>query len=833
MQRALETIDVYGEIIQATTLAQARNLLESHRPDILVADLNLVDGKAYDLFEEGTAASHPLLVMTSHGDEQMAVQAMKRGALDYVVKSPETFRQLPRLLERVWREWCHVQERAAALEALRSSERRLADIIDFLPDATFAIDTAGRVIIWNRAIERVSGVPNEELLGRGNHAHNITLYGDLRPTLVDIVLDPRLAASAVYDYLQRDGDRLIAEISMRDQTSGATRHLWGVASPLFGADGKVTGAIETVRDITEQLQDQARLRLAAAVLASTREGVLVTDASGEHIVSVNRSFVELSGYSEAEALASSPRLLQSGRHDRAFYQAMWAAIERTGYWQGEVWNRRRNGEIFPAWLGISQVRNAAGTVTNYVGVLSDISQVKHSEAQLERLAHYDPLTALPNRLLLTSRLEHAIQRAQRQQGRLAVLFIDLDRFKHVNDSLGHPTGDALLRAVAGRLGQRIRHEDTLARLGGDEFVVVLESLGRADEAGNVAQSLIDALAEPFQLEDGRPLYLGASIGISLYPEDGEEALQLLRNADTVMSQAKAQGRNSYRYYTESLTRAANQRLALESRLRRALEREEFVLHYQPQVAMADERIVGVEALVRWQDPEEGLIPPDRFIPLAEETGLIVPLGDWVMRQACRQMRQWRDAGLPPLTLAVNLSAQQFAQPGLAEQVAALLAETRLPAGCLELELTESILMQHTAHGQASLDALRALGVALSIDDFGTGYSSLAYLKRLPIDKLKIDKSFVQGIPDDRNDAEIATTVIAMARNLRLRVLAEGVETIAQRDFLHAAGCDTYQGYLFSRPVTPDVIADLCLDRTDADPATASAPFSRPDRGRLT
>ena len=693
----------------------------------------------------------------------------------------------------------------------------LADIIDFLPDAAFVVDGDGRMIIWNRTIERMTGVARGAMVGRADFEYALAFYGKRRPMLVDLVREPALVATVDYDYLQRDGDRLIAEISVRDQTSGAIRHLWGLASPLFDANGKVTGAIETLRDITEQLQDRERLRLAAAVLASIREGVLVTDASAEHIVRVNRSFVELSGYSETEALASSPRLLQSGRHDRAFYQTRWASIASSGHWRGEIWNRRKNGEIFPAWLGISQVRDAAGTVTNYVGVLSDISQVKHSEAQLERLAHYDPLTALPNRLLLTSRLEHAIQRAQRQQGRLAVLFIDLDRFKHVNDSLGHPTGDALLRAVAGRLGQRIRHEDTLARLGGDEFVVVLESLGRADEAGNVAQSLIDALAEPFQLEDGRPLYLGASIGISLYPEDGEEALQLLRNADTVMSQAKAQGRNSYRYYTASLTRAANRRLALESKLRRALEREEFVLHYQPQVAMADERIVGVEALVRWQDPEEGLIPPDRFIPLAEETGLIVPLGDWVMRQACRQMRQWRDAGLPPLTLAVNLSAQQFAQPGLAEQVAALLAETALPAGCLELELTESILMQHTAHGQASLDALRALGVALSIDDFGTGYSSLAYLKRLPIDKLKIDKSFVQGIPDDRNDAEIATTVIAMARNLRLRVLAEGVETSAQRDFLHAAGCDTYQGFLFSRPVPPEAVCVLCSPHPDPDP----------------
>ncbi|NKN32071.1 EAL domain-containing protein [Marichromatium bheemlicum] len=924
--RALEDSACFSPPRIAQTLTEALQAIAAQPPDAVIADLNLADGKAYELLPgDQQEIRYPVLVMTSQGDEQMAVQAMKAGALDYVVKSPETFTQMPRLLERVLREYGHITERTRAQEALRASERRLTDIINFLPDATFAVDAEGRVIAWNLAVERMTGVTREQIIGTGDQAYALAFYGKRRALLVDLILAPEHHPTHPYDNLQQqEGDQLTAEVFNPHLDQGRGVYLRSVASPLRDPEGRVVGAIESVRDITEpkraqqeilraygesraiteavhdtlymvdlegrllwwnkrveaetgygpetlrqlpleqlfvaadaprlkpaiaaalshgyceiegrtqtvngirsyryngvpvrdkqgevigiagvgqditeRLHDQERLRLAAAVLDNTHEGIMITDAAGKRLVVVNQAFTEISGYSETEALEHPPSLLKSGRHDRQFYQAMWASILQTGHWQGEVWNRRRNGELFPAWLTISRVRNEHGATTNYVGIFSDISQVKQSEARLEHLAHYDALTDLPNRLLLLSRLEHAIHRAARNGRKVAVLFIDLDRFKNVNDSLGHPLGDELLQVVAERLHARCRTEDTLARLGGDEFVLVLESIERPDEAGNLAQQIIELMGEPFHLSGGRELYLGASIGISLYPDNGTDTTQLLRNADTVMYQAKSQGRNTYRYYTESLTRAANARLSLESRLRRALEREELVLHYQPQVDMRTSRVTGVEALVRWEDPDAGLIPPDRFIPLAEETGLIIPLGAWVLASACRQLQAWIEAGAPPLTLAVNLSSHQFAQPDLAMHIGHELQLTGLPPELLELELTESTLMQHDRRGMETLEALRALGIALSIDDFGTGYSSLAYLKQLPIDKLKIDKSFVQGIPEDRNDAEIAATIIAMARNLNLRVLAEGVETEAQRDFLRRAGCDAYQGYLFSRPL---------------------------------
>jgi len=932
IRRSLESGEQFACIRVATSLAEARRCIVEASPDVVIADLNLCDGKAYDLINDQPDPGFPLLVMTSHGDEQMAVQALKAGALDYVVKSPETLAQIPRLVERVLREWGHIRERAQAQRALRESERRLMDIIDFLPDPTFAVDREGHLIAWNHALERITGRDKSRVLGQHIHTQYSAFYDTPHPTLLDAVLNPKVDFSADYDYIKRDGDQIVAEIFSSRLNDGKGAHLWIVAAPLFNTDRELVGAIESIRDISDTKQAQIELqqaygetraiteavhdilymvdrsgrliwwnkrleeetgcsgeslrnrpfsdffveedvkkmrnafknalnkgygeveslaltinglrtyryngvpvrdssgtiigvagvgqditasvrnheelRLAATVLKNIREGLMISDAQANKVIAINPAFTEITGYTQAEALQGTTRMLRSGRHDPAFYQAMWASIKRSGHWQGEIWNRRKNGEIFPAWLTISTVRDESGEISNYVAVLSDISKIKQSEAQLEHLAHYDPLTNLPNRLLLNSRLEHAIQRARRNNTKVAVLFIDLDRFKHVNDSLGHPVGDELLQAVARRLSGRIRSEDTLARLGGDEFVVLLESIAKPGECGLVAQMIISLMQPPFRLSDEREIFIGASVGISIYPDNGAHAIDLLRNADTAMSQAKIQGRNTYRFYMESLTRAANARLTLESKLRHALDSEEFLVHFQPQVSMSNERILGVEALVRWQDPQEGLIQPDRFIPLAEETRLIVPLGAWVLRQSCRQMRIWRDAGLPPMTIAVNLSIQQFAQRDLAVQVADILEAFDLPASCLELELTESMIMQNDAHGIDILNELQELGVGLAIDDFGTGYSSLAYLKRLPIDTLKIDKSFVDGIPNDRNDAEIATTIIAMAHNLKLSVLAEGVETPEQRIFLRDSGCDSYQGYLFSRPVPAESIEAL-------------------------
>lgn len=547
------------------------------------------------------------------------------------------------------------------------------------------------------------------------------------------------------------------------------------------------------------------LRLAATVFESIREGVVITDLE-PRIVAVNRAYTEITGYSAAQVVGKNPRIIRSGRHDKSFYQAMWSNLKEEGYWSGEIWNRRKNGEIYPQWLTISAVCTGSagndknGLCYNYVGIFTDISQIKQSEAQLAQLAHYDPLTGLPNRLLVQSRLHHAVERAQRYSLRVVTLYIDLDRFKNINDSLGHPIGDELLIKLAERLKKRLRKEDALARLGGDEFLLVLEDVKDPGESAIVAQTLIDLLATPFVLPSGHEIFINASIGISLFPDDASNVTELIQHADMAMYQAKKEGRNTYRYHTEALSIAANERLILENRLRYALTAGEFILHYQPLIDACTGHVIGVEALARWQPPDNAIVPPGKFIPIAEETGLIVPLGEWVLHTACEQGRAWIDAGLPPFVMAVNLSVRQFQSENLVELVQRILKETQLPAACLELELTESMFMGHAERSIETLNRLKALGIQLAIDDFGTGYSSLTYLKRFPIDKLKIDQSFVHGLAHDPNDREIAATIIAMARGLKLRVLAEGIESEQQLDFLRQHGCDYYQGFLFHQPV---------------------------------
>ena len=557
----------------------------------------------------------------------------------------------------------------------------------------------------------------------------------------------------------------------------------------------------------ERVRSDSNLRQAAAVFESTQEGVLITDLTPQ-ILSVNRAYCRITGYTEDEAIGRNPNMVRSGHQDIGFYQAMWRSVLETGHWQGEIWNRRKNGELFPQFLTISTVYDSEGMPTNYVGVMTDISQIKQSEHRLEHLAHYDPLTDLPNRLLIQSRLEHALERAERMRRRVAVLFIDLDRFKDINDSLGHPVGDELLKSIAQLMSSRLRDEDTLGRLGGDEFLVVLEDVNQSEDAAGVANTLIQLLEEPILLPSGHEVYVGASIGISLYPDDGDSVTGLIQHADVALYQAKDQGRNTYHFYTSALTDTVNIRLELESRLRRALGQDEFVLHYQAQVDMATGAVIGCEALVRWLDPHSGLISPAQFIPLAEETGLIVPLGEWVLRTACTQAKEWMDAGMPALKMAVNLSGRQLQQRHVVQRIATVLAETGLPADRLKLELTESMIMGRGEEAVALLSSLRDLGLSLAIDDFGTGYSSLAYLKKFPIDELKIDQGFVRDIPTDPNDMEIAATIIAMARNLKLKVVAEGVETQEQLAFISQHGCHAYQGYLFSRPVPAEEFTKL-------------------------
>ena len=686
-----------------------------------------------------------------------------------------------------------ISKRRLAEENLQDARQMLQHVIDTVPNFVFWKDRDSRFLGCNEAFARLAGLQHpEEIIGKNDHALVWEKYADQYQ---------RDDAEVISSGMPRFN--VIEPMGMKDGTTG-----WVETSkvPLRDAKEQIIGVLGVFQDITARVHAEEKLRQTAKVFESTMEGIVITNPDAE-IIAVNPAFTEITGYSEAEALGKNPRIRQSGRHDRSFYQAMWASLLETGSWHGEIWNRRKTGETYPEWLTINTVRDESGKIANYVAVFTDISQMKRSEAELSHLAHHDPLTELPNRLLLDARLEYAIQHAQREGTSLAVLFLDLDRFKTVNDSLGHPVGDQLLRSVAALLSASVRGEDTVARLGGDEFVIVLEGVGDASDASEMAKKILNALSQRYDL-NGQDVFIGASIGISTYPADGRDGTTLLKNADAAMYLAKEEGRNTFRFYSNELTRTANDRLNLESELRRAIEKQEFMLYFQPQVDVSSGAIVGAEALIRWQHPQFGVIPPLRFIPLAEETGLILPLGDWVLNAACEQLSAWLESGLPPINLAVNLSPRQFQHRDLVKQLRALLDATGLPPRLLELEITEGAIMKQGQGAAITLQAVKDLGLKLAIDDFGTGYSSLAYLRRFPIDTLKIDQSFMRDIPRDTGAMEIAVTIIAMAHNLRMQVLAEGVETVEQLAFLQRNGCNTYQGYLSSLPVTAESFATL-------------------------
>ena len=574
---------------------------------------------------------------------------------------------------------------------------------------------------------------------------------------------------------------------------------------------------ELVRLETERRLHEQQLRVAAAAFES-HEAMLVMDAQAR-IIQVNRAFTEITGYTAKEAVGKTPDMLQSGRHDRNFFTCMWQSVSDTGGWQGEVWHRRKDGQLFPVWHSISAVRDEQGAVTNYVCSFSDITQHKASEEEIRNLAFYDPLTQLPNRRLMLDRLQQAMV-ANERSGRIgALLFIDLDNFKTLNDTFGHDKGDLLLQHVARRLTDCVREEDTVARIGGDEFVVILENLPQANDlaavqAQVVGEKILVALGRTYTL-DGTDHLSTPSIGIALFADQLVESGELMRRADMAMYEAKHAGRNTLRFFDPGMQERIETRNVLEAALLQGVIENQFLLHYQPQVD-AGGRVVGAEALLRWLHPEQGMVSPAQFIPLAEQSGLIVPIGFWVLREACAQLARWADIPqLAPLTLSVNVSARQFSLPTFVSEVKDLIAAFHIDPGKLKLELTESLLLENTDEIVAKMTALKELGVKFSLDDFGIGYSSLAYLKRLPLEQIKIDQSFVRDLERDENDAAICAATISLAHSLHYQVVAEGVETPAQRHFLTTLHqCDYMQGYLFSRP--------LPLDGFEAY-VTASAP----------
>ncbi|MES9875713.1 MAG: EAL domain-containing protein [Candidatus Sedimenticola sp. PURPLELP] len=590
---------------------------------------------------------------------------------------------------------------------------------------------------------------------------------------------------------------------------GSIRFIHQLGEATLGDEGFPLRFQATFSDITERQAAEEEHRLAMAVYESTIEGVMITDAR-INIIAVNRAFTDITGYSEEEAVGTSPGLLSSGRENENFYKQMWKSLNSVGRWQGEISNRRKSGELYPEWLTISEVRNNKDEITNYVGVFADITTLKESQNKLEHMAHHDTLTGLPNRLLFTARLDHSITVCKREKREMAVLFMDLDRFKHVNDTLGHPAGDTLLQSVAQRLTQCVRASDTVARLGGDEFVTILEGVTGDQDTSRIAKKIIHAMTEPFTV-DGTSLYIGASIGISLYPTDGTDATTLLKNADLAMYQSKEAGRNTYHFFNRSMSQNTIDRFNLEGELHKAIEEEEFVVHYQPQFELSTGRCVGVEALVRWQHPEQGLVTPARFISVAEESGLLLQIDQFVLATACRQLKRWREQELNLPLVAVNVAGRQLESESFLDTVTEVLEENGLSGESLELEICENYIMRQPAQTISLLKKLREIGVRIAIDDFGTGQTSLGQLKSIPIDTLKVDQSFVHDLHTDSDNAAIVSAVNALGTNLGYQIIAEGVETEDEMHVLQRQGYLIGQGYLYGRPIDADTLTEQLAD----------------------
>jgi diguanylate cyclase (GGDEF)-like protein/PAS domain S-box-containing protein len=752
------------------------------QPDLILLDAMMPGMDGYTicsrLKEMDATRQIPVIFVTAVDDALTEARCFALGGADYITKPVE----LPTLLARV-------KTHLALYTQQRSLESMFRDVLEFAPDAQVLSDADGRIVRVNAQAESLFGYPRQELMGQ----------------LIEVLLPERLRAGHP---AQRGGFA----------SSHATRRMGlGLAVLARRKDGSEfdveinLSRIETtqgvlfvasLRDISERKAAEVSLRIAAASFES-QDAIIVTDITGA-ILRVNQAFCQITGYSADEVVGQNPRLLKSGRHDATFFRDMWESIGRTGGWIGEIWDRRKNGEIYPKWLTISAVKDDDGAVTHYVGTHSDITTRKEAENKIHTLAFFDQLTGLPNRTLLLDRLKQAMTASDRTDKYGALLFIDLDNFKSLNDTQGHDVGDLLLKQVAERLSQCVREGDTVARLGGDEFVVLLANLS-GDEADaaidteTIASKIIVILNLVYRFGTASH-HSTASMGATLFKGSKTSTDDLIKQTDLTMYKAKEGGRNTFRFFNPEMEQALKDRAALETDLRQAVETHQFLLHYQAQVIDSG-LVTGAEVLLRWQHPQRGMVSPANFIPLAESTGLILPLGQWVLETACNQLALWASQpDMAHLTVAVNVSAHQFRQSDFVEHVLRALHTSGANPRRLKLELTESLLVDNIGAIIDTMTSLKGHGISFSLDDFGTGYSSLSYLKRLPLDQLKIDQSFVRDVMDDPNDAAIARTIVALSEGLGLSVIAEGVETLAQRDFLASAGCHAYQGYFFGRPM---------------------------------
>jgi diguanylate cyclase (GGDEF)-like protein/PAS domain S-box-containing protein len=675
-------------------------------------------------------------------------------------------------------------ERQQGADRLQVSEANLAKAQQIAQLGYWDWHISENLLFWSEEVYRIFGLKPEETSPTYEKFQNL-IHPDDRQKVQNAVQDA-LAGKAPYNI----NHRIIRE-------DDALREVHEEGEVEYDAHGAPRRMFGIVQDITVLKRTEEQMDLAAKVFDSSIEGITITDAKGT-IQAVNRAFTHITGYSPEEAIGQKPSILKSDRHDEAFYRDMWSTLLAEGKWEGEIWNRRKSGEVYPERLTITAITDEYGQVTHNVAVFHDMSEIRSYEEQLHFHAYHDALTGLPNRLLMLDRFSVALGQAQRLHKQVAVLVLDLDNFKHINDSLGHNIGDVLLQQVAQRLKEGIGGDHTVGRLGGDDFAILIEQCEDEQDAVRMAEKAIGLFAKPFNLAIYET-FVTVTIGITFFPSDGNDADTLLKNAELAMYRAKEEGKNKYQLFTTAMNAKVVHRLSLENSLRKALDNHEFLVYYQPRVAAATGRILGMEALVRWQSKDGRLISPLDFIPLAEETGLVIPLGEQVLRQACRDTRQWLEKS-KDLVVSVNLSPRQFMQEDLVRTITGILRETGLPPSQLELEITEGAVMTNEQAALAQLLELKALGIRLALDDFGTGYSSLHYLRRLPIHTLKIDRSFIKDLPGEPNSAAIAATILSLAQALHLEVVAEGVENAEQLNFLRHLNCNEIQGYLFSPPV---------------------------------
>ncbi len=797
--------------LKVYTAANGKKGLEAfkkYQPDIIVSDIlmPIMDGLLMSEKILELAPHTPIILTTAFEEPRYFHKAIELGIHHYVAKPVKLAIVEKALLKssRVLRAELALKEIEERYKVLFKLSHIAISVSDtdkvsqqvLIEGVTIDKSLEGAMVDCNQSFLELVGCDKspEELKEQGENIYSFMTEESIacfNHLVHHELLVKGYTSEFELELLTRDKLKIpvVAQLILRYSDTGEPVEIWMV-----------------MRDIREQRRVEESLRLSAKVFESSMDAIIISDANNT-VISVNQAFYNITGYTANDIIGKNPNILSSGRHDKTFYQKLWETLVLEGYWQGEIWNRKKDGQIFPEWISISVVYDYSGNVSHYIAIFSDISEKKSSEAHIEFLANYDPLTQLPNRRLFIDRVDQGLKTAVREKTKLGIIFFDLDHFKTINDSLGHSLGDHMLVEVAKRISQCIRDADTVARLSGDEFAMMIANVTEVSDISIVANKIIESMRLPFHIDDYE-LHVTCSIGISVYPEDGNSYELLLKNADTAMYCSKNNGRDNFEFFSAAMSTQALERLSLETSLRKALDNNELKIFYQPQVDTNTGKIIGMEALLRWFHPEMGLISPDQFIPLAEEIGVIIQIGKWVLEETCRQNKAWQDMGLKAVPVAVNLSAVQFRQHNLLSIVQEILMETLLLPCYLELELTEGLLMDCSEYNVSLLSKFRQLGVKLSIDDFGTGYSSLSYLSRFPINKLKIDRSFVIDLMKSNNNSAITSAIISLGHDLGLIVIAEGVETKGQFNFLQAHQCDEIQGYLFSKPVPADEMQQL-------------------------